>query len=150
MKMLRQSHPYTDVSQLKKKIDVSCINISCGYYNMHTKNEFVCLSDVEDAINTAVALVEEFGYERQTYQYEPPKFTQYSMFNVDDLEDEDDEAPWYEEEEIESEYNHIMYDYGALNITSKITGESIFLDEDEVEKIYNVLREKFMQKYWDV
>ena len=34
--MLVQSHPYTDISQLKKKINVSCINMSCGYYNMHS------------------------------------------------------------------------------------------------------------------
>jgi putative aminopeptidase FrvX len=39
--MLVQSHPYTDVSQLKKKADVSCINMSCGYYNMHSNQEFV-------------------------------------------------------------------------------------------------------------
>ncbi len=31
--MLIQSHPYTDVSQLKKKIDVSCINIFCLFHN---------------------------------------------------------------------------------------------------------------------
>ena len=48
--MLVQSHPYTDISQLKKKIDVCCINMSCGYYNMHTSNEFISIDDVICAI----------------------------------------------------------------------------------------------------
>src|SRR6056300_219287 len=43
--MEQQSHPFTDVSQIKKKSDVSCINLSCGYYQMHTPNEFVVLDD---------------------------------------------------------------------------------------------------------
>lgn len=155
--MLRQSHPYTDVSQIKKKADISCINISCGYYNMHTKNEFVCIQDVEDSLNTAMALVEEFGFEKQPYTYEPPKFTQYSMFNVNDLDD-DDMSDWDntlsdgldEDEDISTEYNDIILSYGSLNITSKLTGESVFLDEQEVEDLYEILRERINRKYWDV
>ena len=89
MKMLRQSHPYTDVSQIKKKIDVSCINISCGYYNMHTKNEFVCIQDVEDAVNTAIGLWKSLDTKNKNMFMNPPKFTQYSMFNLNDLDDDD-------------------------------------------------------------
>lgn len=52
----------TDVYMLKTKgLNVSCINISCGYYNPHTDNEYTvkselynCLSFVEEVIETMV------------------------------------------------------------------------------------------------
>ncbi len=69
--MLIQSHPYTDVSQLKKKIDVSCINMSCGYYNMHSKQEFVSIEDVEKAINVGKLMVENLGYKKYKFDYKP-------------------------------------------------------------------------------
>ena len=49
-----QSHPYTDVSQIKRKGDFSCINFSCGYYNMHTENEFVVVDDVNRAVEFSI------------------------------------------------------------------------------------------------
>ena len=44
------SHPYTDVYALKKLFDFSCINLSIGYYNYHTADEYVILEDVENGI----------------------------------------------------------------------------------------------------
>lgn len=64
-----QSHPYTDVSVLKKKSDVACINISCGYYNMHTSNEFIVIDDVERAIKVGVELYNTLGTNKYEYIY---------------------------------------------------------------------------------
>ena len=66
--MLVQSHPYTDISQLKKKIDVCCINMSCGYYNMHSNQEFVSIEDVENAITAGLNMVKEFGVLEKKYK----------------------------------------------------------------------------------
>jgi hypothetical protein len=44
-------HPYTDVYALRGKFDFSCINFSIGYYNYHTKNEYVVVEDVFNGIN---------------------------------------------------------------------------------------------------
>jgi len=60
-------HPYTDVSQLKKKFDFSCINFSCGYYNYHTKNEYVVIEDLQIAIHTAHEMINRLGYTKHTY-----------------------------------------------------------------------------------
>jgi hypothetical protein len=70
-----QSHPYTDVSQIKQKGDFSCINFSCGYYNMHTSSEFVVVKDVEDAFNLAVNVVKELGNTKYDYTYVKPNMT---------------------------------------------------------------------------
>jgi hypothetical protein len=43
-------HPFTAVYALKKLFDFSCINLSVGYYDHHTADEYVILEDVENGI----------------------------------------------------------------------------------------------------
>jgi tripeptide aminopeptidase len=54
-------HPYTDVSALKSLYDFSCVNYSVGYYNMHSKREYVSVMDVDLCLNTAIKLIESLG-----------------------------------------------------------------------------------------
>lgn len=54
-------HPYTDIMALKKKYDFTCINFSIGYHNYHTKNEYVCLEEVEAGINAGENLIKSLG-----------------------------------------------------------------------------------------
>jgi di/tripeptidase len=60
-------HPYTDVWQLRKKFDFSCINFSIGYHNYHTPNEYVVVHEVFAGMNTGKKMVEELG--KQKYQF---------------------------------------------------------------------------------
>jgi len=144
---LLQSHPYTDVSQLKKKIDVSCINFSCGYYNMHTANEFVVLEDVEKAINLGLNMVNEFGYSRQTYQYEVPSYKNFSdygdLFNAttndDDVFYEDDE----EDVIIDKDYIRVSEDIGGLVFKDKFFDSEIYLDEDDMVTLFEYLQQRY-------
>ena len=55
-------HPYTDVYALRKKFDFSCINISIGYYDYHTKNEYVVIDDVFNGIDMGRKMIENLGY----------------------------------------------------------------------------------------
>lgn len=45
-----QNHPYTDVAVLRRRFKLECLNLPCGYYDMHTVHEYVVLADVEKAI----------------------------------------------------------------------------------------------------
>jgi di/tripeptidase len=54
-------HPYTDVYALRGKFDFSCINISIGYYNYHTKNEYVVVEDVFNGIDMGRKMIEDLG-----------------------------------------------------------------------------------------
>jgi di/tripeptidase len=56
-----QSHPYTDVMALKRKYNFSCINFAIGYYNYHTKNEYVVVEDVFNGIKTGKNMIEKLG-----------------------------------------------------------------------------------------
>jgi len=56
-----ESHPYTDVYALKKQFDFSCINFAIGYYDYHTKNEYVVIEDVFKGINAGRRIIELLG-----------------------------------------------------------------------------------------
>jgi putative aminopeptidase FrvX len=59
-----QSHPYTDVYALKSLFDFSCINFAIGYYNYHTRNEYVVVEDVYNGISAGKKLIESLGYKK--------------------------------------------------------------------------------------
>jgi len=146
---LLQSHPYTDVSQLKKKADVSCINFSCGYYNMHTTSEFIVLDDVNRAISLGLSMVSEFGYEKQEYQYEVPSYKNFSdysnLFNT--VDDEDDYEDFDEEVVIDNEFTKIVEDVTGLLIQDKFYGTEVYLDEDDIFTLYEHLQKRYIQQY---
>jgi tripeptide aminopeptidase len=57
-------HPYTDVYALKSKFDFSCINFAIGYYDYHTKDEYVIIEDVFNGIETGKKMIEKLGYKK--------------------------------------------------------------------------------------
>jgi di/tripeptidase len=65
-----QSHPYTDISQIKKKFDHACLNLSCGYYNMHSDTEYVDVEDVENTVTVGTALINNLGYQKYDYFFD--------------------------------------------------------------------------------
>ena len=72
------SHPYTDVYALKNKFDFSCINISIGYYDYHTPEEYVVIEDVFSGIDTGKKMIEELGHKK--YYLTPRKDSQFLLF----------------------------------------------------------------------
>lgn len=64
-------HPYTDVYALKTKFDFSCINFSIGYYNYHTKNEYVVIEDTFNGIEMGKKMIDSLGYKK--YHHNPQK-----------------------------------------------------------------------------
>jgi tripeptide aminopeptidase len=57
-------HPYTDVYALRSRFDFSCINFSIGYYDYHTKNEYVVIEDVFNGIKMGKYMIEKLGYSK--------------------------------------------------------------------------------------
>jgi di/tripeptidase len=54
-------HPYTDVYALRGKFNFSCINFSIGYYDYHTRNEYVVVEDVFNGIDMGKKMIESLG-----------------------------------------------------------------------------------------
>ena len=72
-------HPYTDVQALKEKYDFQCINFSIGYYNYHTKDEYVVVDDVFNGIDAGKKMIESLGYTKYKLINKPSK----SQFRFD-------------------------------------------------------------------
>ena len=66
-----QSHPYTDVYALKNSFDFACINFAIGYYDYHTRNEYVVVEDVYNGIETGKQMIESLGNKKYQYKSEP-------------------------------------------------------------------------------
>jgi putative aminopeptidase FrvX len=59
--------PYTDVYALRTNYDFQCMNFFAGYYNYHSKYEYVLVKDVEKAINMGDKIIKKLGYEKRFF-----------------------------------------------------------------------------------
>lgn len=57
-------HPYTDIYPIRTMYNISCFNISIGYYNYHTKHEYVVVDDVYNGIKVGKLMIEQLGYNK--------------------------------------------------------------------------------------
>lgn len=62
-------HPYTDVWQLKRRFDFSCINIAAGYHRYHQDNEYVVVEETLNAVEIGKEIIEMLGANK--YEYKP-------------------------------------------------------------------------------
>lgn len=71
----------TDVITLVENniVNVSACNIACGYYEPHTKKEYISLDDMNKAINFARDILKELG--NKTYYYEYADEYSFNMFS---------------------------------------------------------------------
>jgi len=130
------SHPYTDVMQLKKKTNVSCINMSCGYYNMHTKNEFVCIDDVERALQAGLNLVKSLGNKKYEFKEELKPTQPFFDFHY-----EDDE-PFFDDVHQLTSIDVIEEKNGFI-IADIYDENNFFIDDEDGYKLYEILKERY-------
>jgi putative aminopeptidase FrvX len=62
-----QHHPFSDVKAVRQRFSMSCLNLSCGYYNWHAHDECVRLADVENSLAMATELIAVLGERRYEY-----------------------------------------------------------------------------------
>ena len=133
-----QSHPYTDVSQIKRKGNFSCINFSCGYYNMHSTQEFVVLEDVENTFYMTKELINQLGLTKYEFEYRNPMSSSFfdlfkNNFNDDDRYDEDLE-----------DYKVDMYYMGNdIIIENDLTGEGITLSPNDIDRLLELIENRY-------
>jgi len=72
--LILSAHPYTDVCALKVKHDVSCINVSVGYFNMHEITEYVDIDICMNAIDMGEKMIKELGHTKYEYKHPTPLY----------------------------------------------------------------------------
>jgi putative aminopeptidase FrvX len=137
--MFIQSHPYTDISQLKKKIDVCCINMSCGYYNMHTNQEFISIDDVKNAIIVGQNMVKVLGYKKYQYEYKPIVYTSETVMNS--LVQDNDDFQVHQLETID-----VIEDEDGILISDFYGDSEIYISNDELLDLYGILKDRFFSE----
>ena len=67
---------WSDICKLSPALEISSVNLSCGYYKAHTTSEFVVLDEMEKSIEETVKLLnrtdvnaEPFKFIKQVYKY---------------------------------------------------------------------------------
>ena len=135
---MEQSHPYTDVSQLKMKGDFTCINFSCGYYNMHTSKEFVVLSDVDLSMKLGEKIYNKIGLEKIPFSYEKKFVFPYASPPWDVADDTETEEFVYNISDLVVTEN----EYG-FTIEDSYTNDNIILTYADAKEFYEILKTYF-------
>lgn len=90
---------FSDISVLAPHLGCAAVNLSCGYYKAHTKDEYVVLSEMVNSINAACKILERTT-ENDKFEYvEAVHYYGYS-YNYDS---------WYDEYDMRSGYYLIEY-----------------------------------------
>ena len=89
---------FSDISTVAPFLECAAVNLSCGYYNAHTKDEYVMWNQMETVIKEAMKLLErtedrdKFEYIEAVgygYKYDSPYKDEYGdgyyIFTVDNL-----------------------------------------------------------------
>jgi len=77
---------FSDISTLAPFLKCAAVNLSCGYYNAHTKGEYVVLKEMNASIEAACKILERTT-EKDKFEYIEAKYTRwynngyYSGFN---------------------------------------------------------------------
>jgi putative aminopeptidase FrvX len=77
---------FTDCFRLwERKVGISCINLSCGYYKAHSDNEYIVIDDLENSIYFTESIIEVLG--DQQYRSLPAKKTRvyYGSYNTSSI-----------------------------------------------------------------
>ncbi len=134
--MLVQSHPYTDIMMIKQKSDISCINMSCGYYNMHTANEFICLYDVERAITAGMNMVDNLGYKKYEFTFKAKPTTTTTTLSYED------ENPFFDAVHQLDSFDVIEERDGFI-IADLYDENQFFIDDEDGVRLYEILKERY-------
>ena len=69
---------YSDICDIAPVIGCAAVNLSCGYYKAHTKDEYVVLSDMENSIKAACDIL---ARTTQNDKFEYVEYFEYDTWN---------------------------------------------------------------------
>lgn len=158
----------TDVGELRERIALSMVNMSCGYYNPHTDNEFTVIEDLQKCLYFVYNIVENctkvYKYEIQdnygyfgrwsgSSRYEDIDCYDDDVLEIDDCEAVmyadlrvsllDEQMEWSEEDAIECYSNTYFLTIPTLRDIYERTVKSLVKDNLEYCRHYGLYKD-----YW--
>lgn len=100
---------FSDISILAPFFGCAAVNLSCGYYNAHTTNEYIVPTEIEASINAACKILERTT-EADKFEYLEAKYTSSyygsygyggwydgdEMYYIIEYLDENDQTQWFD------------------------------------------------------
>lgn len=122
---------FSDISTVAPFLECAAVNLSCGYYNAHTKDEYVVFSEMETSMNEAMKILgrttdEKFEYISSKYGYGYG----YNLYGY---------AGWYDDYDVCGNKYYIIYyinDHGEeafyeATANSKVEAVGMFCLDNE-------------------
>lgn len=92
---------FSDISKLAPYLKCAAVNLSCGYYRAHTKDEYIVFSELDQCIQQVRKLldrstdIKQFEYIEAKHNYGGYYNGYYSAYNSDSLCEDDDFDKYY-------------------------------------------------------
>lgn len=68
---------FSDISNLSPSCKVSSVNISCGYYNAHTLDEYVVMEEMENSIEKTIDIMKQIIKDKKQFTYKKKEYKPY-------------------------------------------------------------------------
>jgi len=128
---------FSDICNICPEMGIAGVNLSCGYYNAHTKNEYVVLSEMEKVIKEVGKLIDRTT-DNNKYEYIKKVYSTRYLYGRYDDYDEDYYVGYNYGYNYYGGYNK-PYSYGDLNGTTyckvdarkESTYEVLFFRDDQ-------------------
>ena len=147
-----QSHGYeisdglmTDVAELRERgVEVSCINLSCGYYEPHTDYEFTSKSDLQKCYDFVCHIIENCT---KKYEYEYFGRSCYNFFG----HSQESSNSQYMQDIIHDEiHDYLLFyedaEFGEVLDALSYDGLTDYVDHDDIIRIYDNVKAELKEE----
>ena len=107
---------FSDISVIAPYLGCAAVNLSCGYYKAHTKDEYVVFSEMEDSIDAACKILErtteedkfdyiedEFSFKFEPYLYGDEFYDDHSKYFLMQYVNQRGMEDWFEVDAVSTE-----------------------------------------------
>lgn len=116
---------YSDICEIAPALGCAAVNLSCGYYAAHTKNEYVILSEMERSIKEACKILERTT-EADKFEYVEAPSRYGSLYNFNNYADS------YFYEDTEYDYGYYLIEYVNADGATEWYDTDAFTKEEAV------------------
>lgn len=116
---------YSDICEVAPALGCAAVNLSCGYYAAHTKNEYVILSEMERSIKEACKILERTT-EADKFEYVEAPSRYGSLYNFNNYADS------YSYEDVGYDYGYYLIEYVNADGATEWYDTDAFTKEEAV------------------
>lgn len=120
---------FSDISKIAPALGIAAVNLSSGYYNAHTKAEYVDLNEMENCIGKVCRLLERTTEENRYEYIEAKRYIRGGyLYNWDWEDDETTDSKGYNSSYYTNDYSYQECLFAIIFLNEK--------GEEDIEELY--------------